>query len=435
LTRVQPDAKDGIKAKPGEAGSRKARSAWSFMARVGVIGAGIQGVCAALELARRGHDVDIFDKEADILQRASLWNEGKIHLGFMYAKDSTLRTARMMMQGSLQFAQLLQRWTAFPASELRVSLPFKYVVPVESLLGPAAIESHFAQVERLVKESVDTNGHVYLGQKFPKELFRRLDRADLQSEFCLSETAAAYQTAEVSVDTAQVRTALKRAINASARIRVFAQKKVSAVALADSGKFSIRIQEESQRTSDYDYVVNACWEDRLRIDASIAGLEGRPWLHRYKLAVHVSGYEGPAIGSKTFLVGAFGDVVEFRGGRLYLSWYPCCRIGTWNDLSPPEIRPDLNNTESSELLSSILRGLGHYVPSLRNLDLSQCHVTVAGGYIFSWGSTDVTDPVSELHNRFDIGIRRTGNYFSIDTGKYCMAPLFADHLGEMIECP
>jgi 2-polyprenyl-6-methoxyphenol hydroxylase-like FAD-dependent oxidoreductase len=61
---------------------------------IAVLGAGLQGTCIALELARRGFDVDLLDQDLEPLNRASLRNEGKIHLGFVYAKDATLRTAR-----------------------------------------------------------------------------------------------------------------------------------------------------------------------------------------------------------------------------------------------------------------------------------------------------------------------------------------------------
>ena len=50
---------------------------------------------------------------------------------------------------------------------------------------------------------------------------------------------------------------------------------------------------------------------------------------------------------------------------------------------------------------------------------------MGGGVIFAWGITDIDDPDSLLHQRSAIGPTRHGSYFSIDTGKYCMGPLFA----------
>ena len=400
------------------------------MGRVAVIGAGIQGVCVALELARRGCRVDLFDRESDILSRASLWNEGKIHLGYLYANDHTLRTARMMMQGSLQFARLIERWTSLSPSRLNVSSPFRYLVPVESLLEPAAIERHFKAVTDLIREAFEASGCSYLGQELPAEPFARLD--DRKQDVDSSRTAAIYRTSEVSVDPAQIRAALKRALDACSRIRPFLRTRVCSVARADNGRLQICAERGAGEVAGYDSVVNTSWEDRLRIDATIGLNEDRPWLHRYKIAIHVNGYDGPPLGSTTMLLGPFGDLVEFATGHLYLSWYPCCRIGSWTDLCPPDMPPILAEHERAEVVAATLKGLGQYLPSARSLDLSRCEVTVAGGHIFSWGNTEITDPVSELHNRFDIGVHRRDNYFSIDTGKYCKAPLFAEQVGAMI---
>ena len=72
--------------------------------RVGVLGGGLQGCCAALALAERAVKVTLFDKNDALLSRAAVANEGKIHLGYMYAGDPTLSTAKTMMAGALSFA-------------------------------------------------------------------------------------------------------------------------------------------------------------------------------------------------------------------------------------------------------------------------------------------------------------------------------------------
>ena len=57
---------------------------------------------------------------------------------------------------------------------------------------------------------------------------------------------------------------------------------------------------------------------------------------------------------------------------------------------------------------------------------------VRGGVIFAWGSSDISDISSELHSRFDVGPFSKGGYHSIDTGKYCVAPLFALEVADRI---
>jgi hypothetical protein len=50
---------------------------------------------------------------------------------------------------------------------------------------------------------------------------------------------------------------------------------------------------------------------------------------------------------------------------------------------------------------------------------------VLGGFISAWGHSGIDDPQSMLHRRYDVGCQQFGNYFSIDTGKYTLAPSIA----------
>jgi hypothetical protein len=71
--------------------------------------------------------------------------------------------------------------------------------------------------------------------------------------------------------------------------------------------------------------------------------------------------------------------------------------------------------------------MAQFVPALRSLDPRELKdVTVKGGVIVARGKTDIYDPASELHRRFEIGVTSTGRFHSIDPGKLTMAPYFAD---------
>ena len=143
---------------------------------IAVLGAGMQGTCIALELTRRGFDVDLLDQDLEPLNRASLRNEGKIHLGFVYARDATLRTARLMIEGALAYRRLLSEWTAGALDHPVLSEPFTYLVPEDSALPPAKLATHYAAVERLYEDGARAGGD-YLGLA-PDRLWRPLDRGD-----------------------------------------------------------------------------------------------------------------------------------------------------------------------------------------------------------------------------------------------------------------
>src|ERR1700751_5384636 len=99
---------------------------------VGVLGGGLQGCCVALALADRGAKVFLFDRNDALLSRAAVANEGKIHLGYMYAGDTTLSTAKTMMTGALFFAPFLERYLGQSAQSFSTSVPANYVVHRDS---------------------------------------------------------------------------------------------------------------------------------------------------------------------------------------------------------------------------------------------------------------------------------------------------------------
>ncbi|MFA5856730.1 MAG: FAD-dependent oxidoreductase [Candidatus Pacearchaeota archaeon] len=57
------------------------------MAKIGIIGAGIFGCTAAIELSKKGHDVTIFDRADNIFNGASTINHLRHHYGFHYPRS------------------------------------------------------------------------------------------------------------------------------------------------------------------------------------------------------------------------------------------------------------------------------------------------------------------------------------------------------------
>src|SRR5215218_8071504 len=111
--------------------------------RVAVLGGGLQGACVAMELADCGVAVHLYDRNAQCLTQASARNEGKIHLGYVYANDRSLGTARLMISGAVTFAPLMRRWIGTDIDRVAVSTPFEYVVHRDSMLTVEEIDHHF----------------------------------------------------------------------------------------------------------------------------------------------------------------------------------------------------------------------------------------------------------------------------------------------------
>ena len=121
--------------------------------RIGVLGGGLQGCCVALAAARRGMRVILFDRNDRLLSRTAVANEGKIHLGYMYAGDPTLSTARMMMQGALAFAPFMAQHLDQQPETIEVSDPAIYVVHRDSQRSADEVADYLAAVHLLLCES------------------------------------------------------------------------------------------------------------------------------------------------------------------------------------------------------------------------------------------------------------------------------------------
>lgn len=55
--------------------------------RVAVVGGGIFGCTAAIELANAGHRVELFERHSDLLHGASRANQGRLHFGYHYPRS------------------------------------------------------------------------------------------------------------------------------------------------------------------------------------------------------------------------------------------------------------------------------------------------------------------------------------------------------------
>ena len=141
--------------------------------------------------------------------------------------------------------------------------------------------------------------------------------------------------------------------------------------------------------------------------------------------------------SLTFVLGPYGDIATYpNGGPTYLSWYPACLQGWSDELAPPAAwGPACEGREAPVKAEAIARetlaALDRFVPGVAETIAQH----VDAGVIFSWGQShvDVDNPRSELHERYAIGVASHDGYFSIDTGKFTCAPLFASHLLDALD--
>jgi glycine/D-amino acid oxidase-like deaminating enzyme len=392
-----------------------------------VIGGGIQGATAALALAERGVSSTIVEAEPALLSRASVRNEGKIHLGFVYALDHSGETVRQMVTGALTFAPLLQRWCGEIDWSAMRSDPFAYVVMRDSLASVADLERHYRQVVDTIESLADDLGTDYcgvdLGSIQPVE-----QGSGAPPGMSPSADLDWFQTPEISLDPRALCDLIASAVASNPLIEVATEHRVVGVA-RESDQIVLTCETpDGARDLSAGHVLDCAWQGRAALD-EMAGLEPERLIYRLKHQVIVraeSQTDAPSdLRPITMVQGAYGDLVPWRGGEVYISWYPASRtfIG-----SAPEAS-DEPDAAVAEATLGHLRGL---VPALDRYEV----VDHGPGWILApdpaHEASDISAYDSPLHDRSRMDAVTEDGWWSLRSYKLTTAPLAADRCAERV---
>ncbi len=391
--------------------------------RIAVLGAGIMGASLALFLARRGADVVLFDEAQAPFQNASRWNEGKIHLGYLYSADPSLDTARRVLPGGLAFAPLIRELSGVNAIEMTPDDDI-YLMHRESVVTPDEMGAYFKAVSALARESPAARDYlvdVSAASSAP------VDADELARLGAADSFIGGFRVPERSVATGPLADAMLAALNADARIHLRMMTKVSSVAAIGPDDGPWRVSTADDAHDKFDVVVNALWHGRPAVDAS-AGLAGASeWSHRYRVSAFLRTTHALITPSVVMSVGPFGDVRNYNGRDFYLSWYPAGLLVESNTLHPP-LPPALGADRRTHILDAIRTELTRRLPWVEEIFANAEQVELQGGYVFAQGRGSLADRRATLHRRDRFGVVRRGHYISVDTGKYSTAPLLAREL-------
>lgn len=414
--------------------------------RVAVLGAGIQGCCVALLLARRGISVDLLDRRARPMLGASVQNEGKIHLGLVYASDPSRATHEVLVRGALSFAPVLLELGIAPEM-FSQGVRFHYAVPQDSWLAPDEIEAHFDRVSTCLLSFGQSGaeplsrGHSnresrYLGRSLG-EIYRRLPESEWQRDFDPAQIQAVFETQEEAVDPQQLGVALRRAVSREPRVRFTGGALIEDACIEADDSVRLKIASDGKELclGRHAMAFNCLWEGRLALDQAVGLEPDRPWLFRFKANVRIIAPElaNRRIPSVTLVQGSYGDIVNYGDGRFYVSWYPSFKLAESRARDGRALLGALDGVDRIALARDGIESLSRYVPGVMALMESSGPFEVGGGVIFAWGQSDIDDPNSMLHQRWQIGPQRQGPWVTIDTGKYTTAPLFARQAVSLVD--
>jgi hypothetical protein len=400
------------------------------MVAVAVVGGGLLGSVAALCAAARGWDVELIEARPSLLSAASAVNEGKVHLGPVFALGDA-PTHEVMMRGALTFAPLLEEALDLEIDWKEITTdPFDYLVMPGSLLDAPGLADRYASMNSLFEHLSSTLGSRYLGQ----DIHRIVDPEPWDDP---STGFPAFTTTERAVDPLRLRELVLARVAATPNLSVQVSRRVLSFAPVPGG-VDVTWQDTGAApdSRSFDFVVNCAWESQSALAPAVAGLERN---FRLKTAVRLPRMAGAR--TVTLVQGPFGDVVAHRD-YTYLSWYPEGRLTHEFGREPGDetyrlldavVDPDPADTVGAAWRDSLTR---RHVAAFRRLGLVPDDVEsgeLVGGIIVGHGRRDIDRLGSQLHSRAEFGAQEFGNLSTPRNFKRTTAPLAARKAIEAIE--
>ncbi len=384
------------------------------------------GACTALELARRGQAVTLVDRAHDIMQRASRWNEGKIHLGFLYPGDPSFNTAIRLIPGALAFTGIVERLTGCRLDGL-ASDDDVYLVHRDSVVDARAFDAYANTIAGMIRDAAPGTDDARYLTPLPNARVHRLSASELADVTTSDEIVAGFRVPERSVSTVPVADSIAGAVRAEPLIDVRTGVEVRAVRRRDDGRFDVIVDAADGGFTRYDVVVNALWEGRPAVDATLGIMPPAPWSHRFRAAIYGKA-SAFALASATVCTGPFGDVKQYADGRMYLSWYDAGLLAQGSELAPPCSESGSSAGALDRVRIGTLAALAKFFPEIARLVASAESIEVHAGWVYAIGRGSLSDRTSALHRRDQFVLTADRGYISIDTGKYSIAPWLAERV-------
>jgi FAD dependent oxidoreductase len=370
------------------------------------------GSSLAVLLARNGARVTLFDAAERPMSRAGRWNEGKIHLGYLYAADPTLNTARKLIAGGQLFRPIVESIIESSIEGHLTSGQELYLTHTDSVVGPSTTLGYLNAVWEL-------NGDT--SEKAPRPT--RLTQYELAKISENPKLVAGFRVPEKSVNTSWI------ADRILARLTTHKAIEMKCDCVVKSAEKSVRGWSVETCDGDFigfDAVVNALWEGKSAVDDASGYGSGERLSYRFRASVFMK-VAHSGLNNVVITTGPFGDIKNYDDGSVYLSWYPAALLLDCRQAHAPAA-PVIDGVNEIGICSRTIDALSEFFPVVANLPAAASETVVRGGWVVAHGGGLLSDPLSRLHRRDEFGVSRHDSYYSVDVGKYSVAPWLASRL-------
>ncbi len=256
--------------------------------KIAVIGGGVFGILSAIELAKKGYNVDIFEKNKEILLEASLVNQCRIHMGYHYPRDK--ETAITTLNAEKFFRK------TFPNAVVKNNFENYYCLSKEnSKTSP----------EEYIKFCQDVG--LPINTKWPKNINISKNHVN----FCL-------KVPEKIFDNIKMRERLYNLIKKNKSIKLF--KKTEIISIKEKNKtYTITHSGENKKESTYDGVINATYSNVNKIHNMMVNLDTPDYQYELcEMVVMTPPWQGKS--GIAVMDGPFFGIMPFGFSKNYLMY-------------------------------------------------------------------------------------------------------------------
>jgi len=259
----------------------------------------------------------------------------------------------------------------------------------------------------------------------------RLSAAELAELTASDDVVAGFRVPERSVSTVAIADLLRQVVHDDPRVHVHVDTWVREMRRHEDGRLDIITSARNAGAFDrFDVVINALWEGRPAVDATLGIVPPAPWSHRFRAGVFGRAEE-TSLPSAVLCTGPFGDVKRYRDGRFYLSWYEAGLLAEGDEIDPPRDAAELTAERRARVMRGTLDALSNFFPATRELRRDAQELEVRGGWVYAIGGGSLADRASTLHRRDKFGMTVDRGYISVDTAKYSLAPWLAARVAQI----
>src|SRR3990167_4490603 len=415
------------------------------MAKFVILGGGIAGVSAALELADAGHEIEIIERFSELLSGSSDDTPCRLGLGFHYPDHAT---AIKYLHTTIEILKKYPDYIITGPDKNDLNHPYRrgryFAVEGSQFDLEEICKLHKVLKEEYKKLVEQDPQNKVLGD--PEFFSKSLPVSEYENSVNTSYIVAAFETAEQTLDWPRLKKHLIDRVNNRPNITVHRNTKVtsfeSGVREEKTAHFRYQVNLKNTQDNDQkhapiltDHVINATWENIETLNET-AGFHMKlnSRTNRTKLLIEIElpphfettlnpittpdgNIEWKTVPAPAhpmfFCFGPYTALTPVGGNKAYLTYEPITNVKDPNGVEQKTMGLDVSEF-SARLLAgkateeekqwfgtSIIQGAAKFIKNLAGAKV----LSVRFGNVRTLGRVDINDPESDHHKRDKDDIR------------------------------